>query len=181
MVKDEVELVPAAPEREKLLGQVAAETLLQCRPLLCNAVRGRGARPVLRLRLLALAAAAAIQVGCATHGNSQCAAGAQVAVNEWLYFGTAKPSGSVSPEEWETFLAKSVTPRFPAGLSVWPASGQWQSAQGSIVKEATYLLNVVYPPSESSERAVRDVVAEYKLQFQQEAVLRVKSHACMAL
>jgi hypothetical protein len=135
---------------------------------------------VSRPLLLFIAAAVAIQAGCATH-KPQCAVGEQVSVNELVYFGTAKPSGSVSPEEWATFLSKSVTPRFPAGLSVWPASGQWQSAQGSIIKEASFVLNLVYAPSEASERAVRDLVTEYKLQFQQEAVLRVKSHACTAL
>ncbi|MBL0726266.1 DUF3574 domain-containing protein [Piscinibacter sp. HJYY11] len=132
--------------------------------------------------LLAIFAFAAItQSGCAIHGQARCPSGEQASTNELTYFGTAKPGGVVSPEEWASYLAKSVTPRFPAGLSVWPAAGQWQSAQGSIVKEASFVLSLVYTPSEANEVAIRALVSEYKLQFQQEAVLRVKSHVCVSL
>ena len=98
-----------------------------------------------------------------------------------LYFGTAKPGGSVSSEEWSAFLAQVVTPRFPAGLSVWPASGQWQSADGSITKENSFVLSLVHAQDEATERAIQAVIAQYKSQFQQEAVLRVKSYACTSL
>ncbi|MBL8529464.1 MAG: DUF3574 domain-containing protein [Burkholderiales bacterium] len=36
-----------------------------------------------------------------------------------LYFGTDKPSGRVTPEDWAQFLSETVTPRFPAGLTAW--------------------------------------------------------------
>jgi hypothetical protein len=61
--------------------------------------------------------------------------GEQESVNDLLCFGTVKPSGVVTPEEWAAFLAKSVTPRFPAGLTVWQASGQWRNESGGVVRE----------------------------------------------
>lgn len=135
----------------------------------------------MRPALPAIALAALLLMGCATHDTARCPSGEQTSVSELLYFGTGKPSGVVSGEEWAAFLAASVTPRFPAGLTVWPASGQWQSSQGGIVQEGSYVLNLVHPPTDATDRAIRDLIAEYKRQFQQEAVLRVTSQVCTSL
>ena len=107
-----------------------------------------------------------------------CAPGEQGMVNEMLYFGTQTPAGAVTTEQWSQFLGTVVTPRFPQGLTVWPASGQWQSADGSITREASYALNLLHPDDAASETAIRAILAEYKSRFRQEAVLRVKSSAC---
>lgn len=101
-------------------------------------------------------------------------------VGELLYFGTEKPGGVVTPEEWSVFLAKTVTPRFPQGLTVWQGAGQWQSAAGQLTREPSFVLNVHHPDTEAAERAVREIMAEYKSRFRQEAVLRVKSLACVS-
>ena len=53
------------------------------------------------------------------------------AVSELLYFGSATPEGRVSAEDWSAFLAETVTPRFPDGLTAWPASGQWRGKAGA--------------------------------------------------
>ena len=123
--------------------------------------------------LLALAGCAGV--------NPPCPAGQQRVASESLYFGTAKPVGAVTQDEWAAFLAGAVTPRFPAGLTVWPAAGQWRSADGSITRENSFVLNLVHPADDAAERAIEAIVAEYKTRFQQEAVLRVKVHACMSL
>ena len=99
-------------------------------------------------------------------------------VHESLYFGTAKPTGVVTPTEWAEFLKSTVTPRFPQGLTVWEASGQWRGADGELVREASHVLNLVHPDDTANEKAVLEIVAAYKVQFQQEAVLRTKAHAC---
>src|SRR5262249_11578696 len=52
-------------------------------------------------------------------------------VTDRIFFGRAIPGGgSVSEEEWATFLAEVVTPRFPDGLTVWRAEGQWTDPRG---------------------------------------------------
>jgi hypothetical protein len=118
-------------------------------------------------------------LGCASLDAPACHAGEQSMVSEMLYFGMAKPAGgTVSEAEWSEFLRTVVTPRFPAGLTAWPASGQWRGADGRIVREASYVLNLLHPADASAEREVQAIVAEYKTQFAQEAVLRVKSRAC---
>lgn len=110
----------------------------------------------------------------------QCGSGERRFVNDQLYFGTAKPTGVVTSEEWTEFLRTAVTPRFPQGLSVWLASGQWRSADGSITHEASFVLNLVHPEDEPNESAVRAITTEYKSNFAQESVLRVKSYACVS-
>jgi hypothetical protein len=74
-----------------------------------------------------------------------------------------------------------VTPRFPSGLTVWPAAGQWRGNDGEVVREASYVLNLLHAPDAKSEADVVAIVTEYKKQFEQEAVLRVRSAACLSL
>ncbi len=118
---------------------------------------------------------------CASLHQPVCKTDERPALHESLYFGTAKPNGIVTPEEWAEFLRKTVTPRFPQGLTVWEASGQWRAADGAIIQEASHVLNLVHPNNEINETAVLEIVAAYKSQFQQEAVLRVKTDACTSL
>ena len=63
-----------------------------------------------------------------------------------LFFGCAKPDGTaVSAAEWETFLDAEITPRFPEGLTVLEAAGQWQEADGDIVEERSKVVLLLYP------------------------------------
>jgi hypothetical protein len=102
-------------------------------------------------------------------------------VQEVLYFGTATPDGVVSDADWSRFLEASVTPRLPQGLTVSAASGQWRGRDGSTVREATHVLHLVHPGDAASDAAVAAIVAQYKSQFRQEAVLRVRTRACTSL
>ena len=91
-----------------------------------------------------------------------------------LYFGRAIPGGGfVSDEDWSAFLRERVTPRFPGGLTVWRAEGQWRDATGSIVRESSFVLELVHADDAASEGAVTAIRAEYRMRFRQEAVLRV--------
>lgn len=118
--------------------------------------------------------------GCAAVSGPACAAGEQRAVSEWMVFGGAKPDGVVSASEWSAFLQDTVTPRFPQGFTAWPASGQWRGADGHVIREPSYVLSLVYAADGSSEAQAQAVVSDYKARFQQEAVLRVRSPACMS-
>jgi hypothetical protein len=119
--------------------------------------------------------------GCAASPSMPCRGGEQRAASDWLYFGTAKPNGVVTAQEWAQFLERTVTPRFPQGLSVWPASGQWRGNDGTVVREASHVLNLVHTDDAASEQAVQEIVGAYKTQFQQEAVLRVRTSVCSSL
>ena len=124
--------------------------------------------------LLALALA-----GCAG-APPACGPGLQAMVSDVLYFGTARPQGSVSDAQFAAFVDDAVTPRFPDGLTLWRAKGQWRARDGRIVAEGSHVLNVVHAGDERSERAVAQIVSAYKSRFDQESVLRVKGAACVS-
>lgn len=118
--------------------------------------------------------------GCSTLWAPACAPGERLSIAEVVYFGANKPAGVVSSEEWSTFLREVVTPKFPGGLSAWQASGQWRGGNGKLIKESTFVLSLVHAREPSFEASVRAIISEYKARFQQEAVLRVKSQACIS-
>ena len=131
-------------------------------------------------RLALIAGMAAVLTACTSMHAPRCSGGEQLAIHDSLYFGTGKPGGVVTPQEWAAFLEGTVTPRFPQGLTVSAASGQWRGADGSIVREASHLLQLIHPDDAPNESAVLELVAAYKTRFQQEAVLRVKAPACVS-
>ena len=95
--------------------------------------------------------------------------------------GRSGQSGEVVDDEaWTTFLADTVTPRFPDGLTVLDAQGQWRDPEGLIQKERSKLLVVLVPPGGDHMRLIDEVSDEYKLRFSQESVLRVVSDACVS-
>lgn len=133
-----------------------------------------------RWQPLTTVALVACLAGCATPGPAHCPPGQQAMVSETLYFGTEMGNDTISAAQWQTFLNETVTPRFPQGLSVWPASGQWKSNAGPIVREASYVLNIVHAGAAEADAALGEIVHAYKTAFQQEAVLRVRGAACVS-
>jgi hypothetical protein len=94
-----------------------------------------------------------------------------------LFFGTNRPDGQppVSDEEFRAFLDSEITPRFPDGLTLVSALGQFRNASGVIVQERSLLLVLLYPAEtqRASSRKIERIRSAYKRQFQQESVLRV--------
>ena len=131
-------------------------------------------------RIAAVLALASVLGACASLHQPACAKGSHPAVQDTLYFGTGTPDGAVTAGEWTAFLEAMVTPRFPQGLTVSEASGQWRGKDGSTIRESSHALQLVHPDNASSEKSVAEIIAAYKTQFQQEAVLRVKANTCVS-
>ena len=53
-------------------------------------------------------------------------AGSSAFVRTELFFGTAKPEGAVTEEEFLAFLDAQITPRFPDGLTLIKGKGQFR-------------------------------------------------------
>jgi Protein of unknown function (DUF3574) len=108
-------------------------------------------------------------------------AGAEFTKTE-LYFGLSKADGTtISDAEFERFVDQTVTPRFPAGLTWLTAIGQFRSANGTLVRESSRLLILLYPLGDrDSHLKVEAIRVAYQRTFQQESVLRVDSQACTA-
>jgi hypothetical protein len=92
-----------------------------------------------------------------------------------LFFGSAKPDGAVTEEEFKTFLDEVVTPLFPDGLTVVKADGQFRGADGVTIREDSYVLILLYPleGQKASSRNIDTIRKEYMRQHRQESVLRV--------
>lgn len=91
-----------------------------------------------------------------------------------LFFGTAKPDGVVTPEEFQIFLDDFVTPRFPDGLTVVKGDGQFRGADGTTIKEDAFLLILLYPFDQraAGSKSIEEIRAEYMRRHRQESVLR---------
>jgi hypothetical protein len=92
-----------------------------------------------------------------------------------LFFGTAKPVGAVTEEEFEQFLDEEVTPLFPDGFTVIKSDGQFRGADGLTIKEDSFVLVLLYPADgqKASSRNIDLIRSRYMHQHQQESVLRV--------
>ena len=93
-----------------------------------------------------------------------------------LYFGRSIPGGGkVSDQEWNSFLADMVTPRFPDGFTSLKAIGQYREKSGKIVTEPSEVLIFFYSSRNKNEsRAkIEQIRAAYLKMFKQESVLRV--------
>ena len=101
--------------------------------------------------------------------------GAQKFARTELYFGTAKSDGVVTEAEFRGFVDRYVTPRFPDGLTIIEADGQFRGLDGTVVKEKSFVLILLYPfdTYESSSRRIERIRTLYKDDFDQQSVLRV--------
>jgi hypothetical protein len=107
---------------------------------------------------------------------------AEVLVADRLFFGRAIPGGgSVSEEAWAAFLGEVVTPRFPEGLTVWRAEGQWTDPRGGLVREPVMVVEILHPAGTRADAPLAEIAREYKTRFRQDAVLRVTTPARVLL
>jgi hypothetical protein len=110
---------------------------------------------------------------------ARCEPGDSALVRDVIYFGRNRPEGgAVSDAEWRGYLDSVVTPRFPDGLTVVEAHGQWRGRGGAVEREQAEMLTLFHPDDAVSRRAVDELAAEYKRRFGQEAVLRERVTAC---
>ena len=113
--------------------------------------------------ILFILGAACVSPPCASGQTTVLAGGSQPAcmslgtayTRTTLYFGLSRPTGIVSERQWRAFLREQVTPRFPTGLTVWKANGQWKRQDGHIVREPAKVLLLVHEESPASDAAMR--------------------------
>jgi len=98
-----------------------------------------------------------------------------------LYFGRSiGGAGLVTERMFKRFLAEEVTPRFPDGLTVLDAAGQFRDQHGRIVRETAKLLVLLVPDRAAVAGKIAAVIKRYKRLFHQESVLRTEQRVCLA-
>ena len=112
--------------------------------------------------------------------DSLCGSTASPQLRTTLYFGLARPKGAVSELEWQLFLRDEVTARFPEGLTVWEAEGQWRRSDGVVDHERSKILLLVHADTPAARAAVLGVIERYRRSFDQQSVLWETARVCAA-
>jgi hypothetical protein len=97
-----------------------------------------------------------------------------------LYFGlgTADHADGVTEAQWRAFLDKEVTPRFPGGLTVLDAYGQWQgSKQSQPERLRSKIVVLLYADSPTQREAIDAIRSAWKAKTGDQSVLRVTQPA----
>ncbi|MCY4497557.1 MAG: DUF3574 domain-containing protein [Rhodospirillaceae bacterium] len=125
---------------------------------------------------LVLTACADVQVT-----TSECEDGGELWSEYRLFMGRGDGDREVvTDEDWNAFLADTITPRFPDGLSVFDIAGQGTNADGTLEQERTKMLLVLAPQGGDSLDKMNEISDEYKQRFSQSSTLRVITEACVA-
>lgn len=86
----------------------------------------------------------------------------------------------VSDRDWSRFVARELTPRFPDGLTVSDAQGQWRDpASGKTVREKTKRVEIVLPGRDDDDARLVAAVDAYKHDFHQQSVGLIVRTACV--
>ena len=129
---------------------------------------------------LGLTASAAILSGCASLAPAACPTGQSAGREVQLFFG--RDIGDrlgVSEADFQRFVDEELTPRFPDGLTVLDAAGQWRGASGVIGREPSKLVILALPGRAGDEDKLAAVRQAYRVRFAQEAVLQTVQPACL--
>jgi hypothetical protein len=87
----------------------------------------------------------------------------------------------VGEAAWRRFLARQITPRFPDGLTVLAAAGQWRDPGGrGAVREASKMVIIVTADDAAARERIATIVAVYKQQFRQRSVGVIAHSVCAA-
>lgn len=89
------------------------------------------------------------------------------AVQSTLYFGLKSTDGrGVSEQQWATFIAEVVTPRFPHGLTVVNAYGQGTNpGSDAVLAETTKVLIIVHPRDAVDDAKIDEIKSKYSQEF----------------
>ena len=89
--------------------------------------------------------------------------------------------GNVSDSHWGRFLTAEVTPRFPDGLTVYDARGQWRNPQTkTISRERTKVVMIAMPPDARNEAKLQEIIEAYKARFKQQSVGLIIRPSCVS-
>ena len=102
----------------------------------------------------------------------------RAAASHHVVLGLQRPKGTVSELDWQMFLRDEVTLRFPDGLTVWEAQGQWKGADGDVGHERSKVLLLVHPDTRIARAAVQSVISRYRRMFDQQSVLWETARVC---
>ena len=133
--------------------------------------------PVIGFMLLAAAATSAgAETPFSCHGAQKLKM-----VAELLFGRDIGKRIGVSQSAWTRFVAREMTPRFPDGLTITDAIGQWRDRDsGTIVREPSKEVEIVLPGNDDDQIRLDAIATAYKRQFRQQSVGVIIRPACVS-
>lgn len=132
--------------------------------------------------LLAATVMALLALSCSDHQTWTCPEDLEPYTEFNFYFGQEKgDGGEVSDAEWQAFLSDIVTPRFPDGLTVFDARGQWLDTEADrLYREHAKVLNVLVPAerADAAKQSLDDIANDYVERFDQQVVFKTSRESC---
>jgi len=134
------------------------------------------------LRALAAIILALAWSASANAQSSECRSGQQPRQVAELLFGRKIGDRlGVSEAQWRRFVDREISLRFPDGLTVLDAQGEWRdTARGTIVHEPSKLVEIVLPGKPDDIDALNRIAQAYKSRFRQQSVGIVLRAACVS-
>ena len=87
----------------------------------------------------------------------------------------------VTEARWARFVAAEITPRFPDGLTIVNAAGQWRDQKTKrIVREPSKLVTIITAADAEAQEKIDAIVAAYKRRFRQQSVGVVIRPGCVS-
>ena len=134
------------------------------------------------IRLGFLGAVAGLLAGCATLPPLACSPGQEAMLTAELLFGRKIGERlGVSETAFRRFIDEEVTPRFPDGLTILDASGQYRdTASGTLIREPSKLLLIVLKDEAEGRARLAAIAEAYKSRFHQQSVGTILRPACVS-
>ena len=149
----------------------------------CRCGGGHGAfRAFAHPTVIALLLALVSSGSSAQAQSSECQAGQKPQqVAELLFGRNIGDRLGVSEAQWARFVDREISPRFPDGLTVLDAKGEWRdSVRKTIVHEPSKVVEIVLAGKPDDVTALNQIAQAYKSRFRQQSVGIVVRAACVS-
>ena len=132
-----------------------------------------------------IAAALTLVLGLAGGADAQlvdCLGGQRPTQVAELMFGRNIGSRlGVSEADWSRFVDREIISRFPNGLIVFNAAGQWRDKDSNkIVREPSKIVQIVLPGDDGEFSRLNEIAEAYKAKFKQQSVGVIVRPACVS-
>ena len=108
-----------------------------------------------------------------------CPPGQQAMLTVRLYFGQTADGHQLPAAQWRDFVARSVTPRFPDGFTIYDALGQWRDPRTRTVqREPSKVIEIAAPDTPALRARAQELREIYAHRFHQQSVGLVTMQGC---
>lgn len=117
--------------------------------------------------------------GCASLPGI-CIAPAQPMISAEMLFGrNIGDRVGVSEADFARFAAQEITPRFPDGLTIVDARGQYRdTGRERLIREPSKLVLLTFRDDPQKRAALGEIAEAYKIAFRQQSVLTTVRETC---